>query len=98
MCNVEPRSRVGVRELRQNLSVYLRRVRQGETLEVTERGEPVARLTPLDSDDVWARWIAEGTIIPGHGHLRELPPPMKLPPGLKPLSEILREQRDAERF
>ena len=39
--------RVGVRELRQNLSVYLRRVRRGEALEVTERGEPVAILQPI---------------------------------------------------
>jgi prevent-host-death family protein len=36
--------RVGVRQLRQNLSVYLRRVRRGESLEVTERGQPVAVL------------------------------------------------------
>ena len=35
--------RVGVRELRQNLSVYLDRVKDGETLEVTEHGHPVAR-------------------------------------------------------
>jgi len=87
-----------VRELRQNLSVYLRRVRQGETLEVTERGEPVARLMPLNGDDLWARWVAEGKIVPGRGHLRDLPPPMNLPPGSKPLSEILGELRDAERF
>ena len=39
---------VGIRELRQNLSVYLRRVTgDGESLEVTERGVPVAMLGPL---------------------------------------------------
>ena len=37
---------VGVRELRQNLSKYLARVKEGEDLEVTERGEVVARLVP----------------------------------------------------
>jgi prevent-host-death family protein len=37
---------VGVRELRQNLSRYLERVKQGETLTVTERGHEVARLVP----------------------------------------------------
>ena len=31
-------TRVGVRELRQNLSVYLERVIAGERLEVTDRG------------------------------------------------------------
>jgi len=55
--------RVGVRELRQNLSVYLRRVRAGERLEVTERGEPVARLEPIvDASDAVARLEAEGRI------------------------------------
>jgi prevent-host-death family protein len=37
---------VGVRDLRQNLSRYLERVKQGETLTVTERGHEVARLVP----------------------------------------------------
>ncbi len=37
---------VGVRELRQNLSRYLERVKAGETLAVTERGVEVARLAP----------------------------------------------------
>jgi len=37
---------VGVRELRQNLSRYLDRVKAGEGLEVTERGRVVARLIP----------------------------------------------------
>jgi prevent-host-death family protein len=39
--------RVAIRQLRQNLSVYLRRVQAGESLEVTDRGRPVALLTPL---------------------------------------------------
>jgi|SRR5580704_8562927 len=37
---------VGVRDLRQNLSRYLERVKDGETLTVTERGHEVARLVP----------------------------------------------------
>jgi prevent-host-death family protein len=39
-------ARVGVRELRQNLSKYLDRVKAGETLTVTERGREVARIVP----------------------------------------------------
>ena len=38
--------KVGVRELRQNLSKYLERVKGGEALVVTERGRQVARLIP----------------------------------------------------
>ncbi len=41
---------VGIRELRQNLSRYLERVKDGETLTVTERGHEVARLVPSNRD------------------------------------------------
>ncbi len=41
-------SSVGVRELRQNLSKHLERVKGGETLTVTERGREVARLVPTN--------------------------------------------------
>ncbi len=56
--------RVGVRELRQNLSVYLRRVQEGESLVVTDHGRPVARLTPLPvSVDVLERLAADGRVF-----------------------------------
>jgi prevent-host-death family protein len=42
-------ARVGVRELRQNLSRYLERVKSGEALVVTEHGHEVARLVPIGS-------------------------------------------------
>jgi len=37
---------VGVRDLRDNLSEYLRRVKQGELLVITDRGEPIGELAP----------------------------------------------------
>lgn len=85
--------RVGVRELRQNLSVYLRRVKRGATLEVTERGEPVARLGPPPKPNLIDRWIAEGKVIPPKADLRDLPPPAKPVPGAISISEALEEQR-----
>lgn len=90
--------RVGVRELRQNLSVYLRRVRAGQTLEVTERGHPVARLMPLDQHmNAFDRLAAEGKIAPATARIDDLPPPVKLRPGELTISEALEEQR-AERL
>jgi prevent-host-death family protein len=53
---------IGVRELRQHASRYLERVQQGETLEVTDRGRPVARLVPIGSD-VWTDLVASGRVI-----------------------------------
>jgi prevent-host-death family protein len=52
---------IGVRELRQHASRYLERVRHGETLEVTDRGRPVARLVPVSSD-VWTDMVASGEV------------------------------------
>lgn len=45
-----PRDIVGSRELKTRLGTYLRRVREGRTLVVTDRGEPIAELRPLTSD------------------------------------------------
>ena len=42
---------VGARELKTRLGRYLQQVREGRTLVVTDRGEPVAELRPLPSDD-----------------------------------------------
>ena len=54
-------SRVGVRELRQNLSVYLRRIDRGERFEVTDRGRPVALLVPLAAhESPLERLVAQG--------------------------------------
>jgi prevent-host-death family protein len=69
-------NRVGVRELRQNLSRYLRRVASGESLEVTERGKPVAVLAPLtDSSSPLQRLVASGRVRPPQGDLLDLGPP-----------------------
>lgn len=42
---------VGTRELKTRLGTYLRRVREGERILVTDRGEPVAELRGLPDDD-----------------------------------------------
>jgi prevent-host-death family protein len=44
------RSRIGIRELRDTLTATIRRVRNGETLEITHDGEPVAILAPVRGD------------------------------------------------
>ena len=67
---------VGIRELRQNLSKYLRRVERGERLEVTEHGRPVAVLAPLgEPEGPLARLMAAGRVTPPRTDLLELLPP-----------------------
>jgi len=57
--------RIGVRELRQHASQYLARVKAGETVEVTDRGELVALLTPPgDERSTRDRLISSGRLIP----------------------------------
>lgn len=55
--------RIGVRELRQHASRYLARVAGGETLEVADRGRPVALLVPVGNDE-WQALLASGRIRP----------------------------------
>ena len=99
MCYMSEREappRVGVRELRQNLSVYLDRVKAGETLEVTEHGVPVARLGPRPEQrpSRYEQLVAEGRITPATGDRRLLPFPPDIPG--RPLSQILQQMRDED--
>jgi prevent-host-death family protein len=93
---------VGVRELRQNLSRYLERVKEGETLTVTERGHEVARLVPSRSDgDPYYLELAEkyGATIP-KGNLVETIanlPPLPNPAPAGTTDALLAESR-RERF
>lgn len=90
--------RVGIRELRQNLSVYVNRIREeGRSYEVTERGEPVARLSPLEgrATSRIQQMIEQGRITPATRRWEDMPPPLTALKG-KPLSQILQEMRDEE--
>ena len=88
---------VGVRELRQRASELLRRVEAGETIEVTDRGRPVAILAPLPAGESLERLRASGEVIPATGDLEELPEPMPLEDGQELPSVILARLRHDER-
>jgi len=87
---------VGVRELRQRASELLRRVEGGESIEITDRGRPVAMLTPLPEDPL-DRLRASGELAESEGNLAELPEPLALPPGSEPPSSVLARLRQNER-
>lgn len=92
LCYME---RIGVRELRQNASRYLDRVAAGETIEVTQRGELVARLVP-PTVDPWAAMIAAGDVIPArlpHSTVLAEPPHDHA----VDLSKVLADMRESER-
>lgn len=83
---------VGVAELRQNLSVYLRRVSKGERLVVTDRNRPVAELGPAPSTGAELdRLIAEGKVSPPRRS--SLPEPVEIDGDPDSLSRALEEVR-----
>ncbi|MBI2710009.1 MAG: type II toxin-antitoxin system prevent-host-death family antitoxin [Actinobacteria bacterium] len=88
---------VGVRELRQRASELLRLVEQGETIEVTDRGRPVALLTPMPEGSEYEQMLAAGEIEPASGDIDDLPPPLVLPPGSELPSQVLARLRRHER-
>jgi prevent-host-death family protein len=83
---------VGIAELRQNLSHYLRRVQSGERLVVTDHNKPVAEIgppaTPASALD---RLISEGRVNPPAR--RGLPEPLVLDAEPYALSRALDEIR-----
>jgi prevent-host-death family protein len=83
---------VGVGELRQNLSRYLRRVERGERLVVTDRNRPVAELGPPSvAGSPLDRLIAEGRV--SRPTRRGLPGPLELDGDPYALSRALDEVR-----
>jgi prevent-host-death family protein len=88
---------VGVRELRQRASELLRRVAAGETIEVTDRGRPVALLSPLPEAGPLERLRAAGEVDPAVADPDELPAPLPLRPGQEPPSTVLARLRRDER-
>jgi prevent-host-death family protein len=88
---------VGVRELRQRASELLRRVEAGETIEVTDRGRPVAVLAPLPAGEPLERLRSSGEVIPSVADIDALPEPLRLEVGQEPPSAILARLRSDER-
>ena len=88
---------IGIRELRQQASKHLRDVERGETIEVTDRGRPVALLVPIPRQGTAERLIAEGRMTRATLDWRELGPPLKPIPGQRLPSEVLADMRADER-
>ncbi len=80
--------------MRQRASELLRLVEGGETIEITDRGRPVAMLAPLPEGSPLERLRAEGSVEPAHGDLDDLPPPLASRADLLPSEVLARLRRD----
>ena len=81
---------VGVRELRDHLSRYLDRVRDGDELVVTDRGRAIARIVPLGAERALDRLIAEGIVTPARQPKRRAAKPIRVK---GTVSDLIGEQR-----
>ncbi|MBI3184136.1 MAG: type II toxin-antitoxin system prevent-host-death family antitoxin [Myxococcales bacterium] len=88
---------VGIRELRQNASSYLRRVEAGETLQIASRGRPVALWVPLPRTGGLDRLRQEMRLTEPEGDLLDLGPPLRPSPGVPLPSASLSMAREHER-
>ena len=88
---------VGIRELRQRASDLLRLVEQGETVEITDRGRPVALLGPIPAGSPLARMKAAGEVEHATEDLDDLPEPVVLAPEIESPSSALARLRRSER-
>lgn len=87
----------GVRELRQRASELLRQVQRGESIEITDRGRPVALLGPLPPGGPLERLRDAGQVRSASGDLNELPEPLPLEEGQETPSAVLARLRRDER-
>ena len=81
---------VGIRELRNHLSRYLDRVRDGDEVVVTDRGRAIARVVPVGGERVLDRLIAEGIVTPARQPKRRAAKPIKT---TGTVSDLVGEQR-----
>jgi prevent-host-death family protein len=89
---------IGLRELRQRASEYLRRVEAGQAVEITTRGRPAALLVPLRGATHVERLVREGRVIPPSGDLlAALGAPLEPRRGLGRPSDALARARARER-
>lgn len=86
---------VGIRALKQNASAVVAEAAAGETIVITDRGEPVAQMLPYTGDRL-AALEAAGLLRRATKSVRDLPPPVKLDG--PSLSETLEEMRAEERY
>ena len=87
--------KVGIRDLRQNLSSYLDRVKAGAVFEVTDRGRAVAILKPANRpEDAWQQLVDAGAIFPAKASFPEFRGPAGEVDDARTVSKHLQRMRE----
>jgi prevent-host-death family protein len=87
--------RVGIRELKNNLSKYLREVKRGYTIVITEHGTPIGQIVPKDMPlEVKLRQLAEAGLVAWNGKQLEPVPPVAENSSDRQVSDLLIDMRE----
>jgi prevent-host-death family protein len=85
---------VGIRDLKAQLSKYLRRVKAGYTVLITERGKPVGRIIPVDQPlEARLQAMVEVGLLRWSGKRLQLGEPAARVRGARTVAELLLEDR-----
>lgn len=90
-----PESSVGIRELKANLSKYLRRVKSGRTVLITDRGKPVGRIVPVEQPlEERLQSMMEAGLLVWSGNNLEPMEPLGRVRGERTVADLLIEDRE----
>lgn len=89
------RTKVGIRELKAQLSAYLRQVKGGATVIVTERGNPIGRIVPISqSTEDQLEALSEAGLIAWNGQQLQPLAPVAQAKGDRTVADLLLEDRE----
>ncbi len=89
------RTKVGIRELKAQLSAYLRQVKGGATVIVTERGAPIGRIVPISqSTEDQLEALSEAGLIAWNGQKLQPLAPVAQAKGDRTVADLLLEDRE----
>ena len=88
---------VGIRELKAQISKYLRRVKAGQTLIITDHGKPVGRIVPVEETlEERVQRLVEAGIVKWNGKKLKPREPIAINQGPRQISDMIVEDRDID--
>lgn len=88
-------TKAGIRELKTQLSAYLRQVKDGATVIITERGKPIGRIVPISkSTEDQLEALSEAGLIAWNGQKLQPLAPVAQAKGDRTVADVLLEDRE----
>ncbi|RMG50711.1 MAG: type II toxin-antitoxin system prevent-host-death family antitoxin [Acidobacteria bacterium] len=88
-------TKAGIRELKARLSAYLRQVKEGATVIITERGKPIGRIVPIfQSTEEQLEALSKAGLIAWNGQRLQPLAPVAQARGDRTVADLLLEDRE----